>query len=586
LKFIDHIRFRSEICLLALSGCTIIAVLIFTYWGITNNGFHLDDKTTFVTNAAIQINELSLSEVIDAAKSGLASQRPVAFITFAFDWFRGGGKPAHFLQTNIAIHVLNALLIFALLRIILTRCFRVQVVEATVASLVGALFWALHPIQVQSVTYIVQRMTSLATTFILAALLAYLHARLTRRAGWYFLAGACAFAGALTKQIAWLLPIYLVLMELALFSDQPFWRSTRGRALFLAPILLLTYLIFDFAMKGPLWGFVAGGYESREFSLLERLLTQPRIILFYLNQVVWPHISQFSIEHDVVTSTGLTRPGTTWLALVAVAIWLVLGLIALCSNRWRQLSFFLLWPLAALSMESSFVALEMIFEHRMYVPMFGIAGLVSLGFLRVWKFNAKVPRAVLSIVSVLILGYLSLVTSNYLPAWRDERTLYEHAVKYAPKSARAWELYGNGLEWAKEYSAAIQAYTKSLGLDRENWRVLVDRGALLLKTGKVAQAEKDLNQAIEINPYVAAPYANRATIYFKRGEFDKAFSDLDMAIEIRPYFSNALHNRAFLKFQLHDYAGAREDIDRAYYYAPSDLKVIRLKNKIYSTTVP
>jgi Flp pilus assembly protein TadD len=572
---------KIEVSVLTLSVLTIVVVLVFTYWNITSNGFHLDDKSNIVNNAAVRLDEFSLNGFVNAAESGLISQRPIAYLTFALDWLRGRGNPAQFLQTNLSIHVLNAILLLVLLRTILKTFFGADALPATLASLVATLFWALHPIQVQSVSYIVQRMTLLAATFTLLALIAYLQARQSGRAGWYLVLGLSLVLAALSKQIAWLLPVYFVLIELSLLGDRPFWQTWRGRLLFLGPLIFLLYLTVDLYTNGVVWDFIAKRYEERDFSLSERLLTQPRVILFHLSQVLWPHIGTFSIEHDIVVSSTLTRPSTTWLSLVALAIWLTLGVMALAIGRVRKPAFFLLWPLAALSLESSFVPLEMIFEHRMYVPMIGLAGLFALGLVHIWQFDQRATRAVSVVASVLILGYLASVSSNYLLVWRDERTLYAHAVKFAPSSARAWELYGNGLERAKEDSAAIAAYSKSLQLERENWRVLIDRGALLLRAGEVELAEKDFDRAIEISPYVAAPFANRGVIYFRRGEFSKALSDLDMAIKIRPYFVQALHNRALLKLRLRDYEGARRDIDRAHYYAPSDAAVMRLRREIY-----
>ncbi len=559
----------------------VIAVATFVvYFGVWENAYQLDDMPNIVTQPNIRMKDLSAQALANAFQGGHMPQRPVANVTLALDWYRGEGRPAVFLSTNLVIHLANILLVFALLRHILSAHAAMEARTSIALALLGALAWGLHPVQVSGVSYIVQRMTSLSGTFIFAALLAYLKFRHQGRIALLAVAVMAALLGGMTKEIAWLIPAYVVLVELTLLNRKGIFEGAKNRVLVILVALGTAYVVVDLSVGGWLYQFVQPGYELRSFSLAERLWTQPRVIALYLQQVFTPHLGLFSIEHEIVPSRSLTQPPTTLVAALLVLVWLGAGALLAAVRSARVFAFFLLFPLVALSMESSIVSLELMFEHRMYVPLFGIAGLLVLGVgMLVHRYRLHLAGAVL-VVSLPLIVWPAYVTSAYLEKWRSQRSLYEHAVESSPDSHRAWELLANALERSGQDGEAIAAYTRSLSLGNPSWRVRSDRGQLLLKAGDLVGAKQDLDAAIELNPITSAPYANRAVVYFMRGDYRAALADLDRAIGIKPYFSEALHNRALIKFRMGDLEGAARDAQAAVRFGGNDDRYRRLLAEI------
>ncbi len=414
-----------------LMGGALLILLIYAP-GLTG-GFAFDDFPNLLKNEYLAgIN--SLSSAWQAAFTNVSGPmgRPVGMLTFALNAYFTGLDPWWMKLTNLGIHLLNVWLVYLLAARLVPLLSRssLDFTEVRLLASVVALIWAIHPINLTSVTYIIQRFNSLATFFSLLALLAYLHARMTTYPGssisskhsvssciYYGLFLLLALIALFAKENAVLIPIFVLVIEtfsLRFSSSSPFhFRFLKTTAVLIVAFIVLGFLYVLIFRPG----YLIGGYQLREFTLGERLLTEVRVVCWYLWMIVLPNIQQMSLYHDnVVLSTGLLSPLTTPLALVAIA-----GLTAagwMLRLRLPALGFAVFWFFGGHLLESTVVPLELAFEHRNYLPSIGVVlGLAVL--LRDLLARVERRQVILGAVAVITTGLLAFSTWNRSQNWSD-----------------------------------------------------------------------------------------------------------------------------------------------------------------------
>ncbi|WP_018989481.1 tetratricopeptide repeat protein [Aromatoleum toluclasticum] len=507
---------------------TALLILIgLAYHTAPRNSFHFDDAANIVRHGPVHMTEPGIEAIFRAAREGLLPQRVLPNISFAIDWWRGNGDPAPFLITNIIIHAATAIATLALLLLVFQRSGAPPLTAWLFASAATAI-WALHPIQVQAVTYVVQRMASMVALFMLITVIAYVRGRLTRRHGlWYPIAILAAIAAWFSKENAYILPALVLLAEYTLCREAgDRIRSHADRAILALPLLITAYVILDLAVfQGPVSHYVVPGYAHRDFTLSERLLTQPRVIFFHLGQMLIPLPERFSIEHEFALSRNLWTPWTTPLALAGILIWIVAGAWLALRSRIPAVGFLVLWVPATLAVESSVIALEMVFEHRMYLPSVGLAGLAGLGLMKLTERRLSIAAILIGLVT----AGLFTATLYRIPTWRTPVTLYEHAVRHAPGVPRAWTNLATAYEDQDRSLEAVAAYTRALSLEPNRAIAHLNRGSSHRKLGDFIAAEADYRRFMELEPDdYRGPYALGA-LHAAAGRYDEAIQWLSAA---------------------------------------------------------
>ncbi len=202
----------SMVAFFLLSAGIIVAI----YSNSIRSPFLFDDLFSIKDNVLIRLNELTFQGLMDAGLKSICANRPVANISFALNYYWGGYDVAGYHVVNIAIHMISALLLFLLLKMTLVLCrsraaglVLPEHIEPWLAASAAALVWAVHPTHIQSVTYLVQRMVSMAAMFYLLSMVLYVKGR-TMAGGWkWTLYGGSAVSGLLavgTKEITVTLP--------------------------------------------------------------------------------------------------------------------------------------------------------------------------------------------------------------------------------------------------------------------------------------------------------------------------------------------------------------------------------------------
>lgn len=409
--------------------------------------FVFDDGPNIALNARLEIHDLELVSLKQAAFSFVSGplMRPISMLSFALNRYATGLDPYYFKITNIVIHLLNGVGIFVLTSLLL--CFyRKHYVPGLPTShplwvaLVVAAAWLLHPFNLTSVLYIVQRMTSLSAFFSIWGLIVFLWGRTRIYEGKsgisLILASLLLFTplAAFSKENGVLLPLFMLVIEITLFNFQAQKPATQrllgifyGLAIALPAILALAYMTMH-----P--EFVLGGYQTRGFSLSERLMTEVRVIFFYLSQIILPNIAQMGLFHDdIVISRNLFQPITTVAALVGIAG--LVGAAVLARKRAPLLAFGILFFLAGHLLESTIFALEIAHEHRNYLPMYGILLPLFYYLLRPLHYTGNLRWR--QIGAIFLIGLFSFSTFARAEKWGAPFTFAQSEVAHHPNSVRA-----------------------------------------------------------------------------------------------------------------------------------------------------
>ncbi|MDJ0783929.1 MAG: tetratricopeptide repeat protein [Desulfosarcinaceae bacterium] len=471
-------------------------------------GWHLDDFANIVSNKRLHLSDLSGASILKTFSASPwgeeAIYRPVSCLTLALNWYVGQRSVVGYHVVNLVIHCLTALF---LLKTVLLLFDTPRLADHKKTSqtrywiaLMAATLWAVHPIQTQAVTYIVQRMAQLAGLFYIIGIFSYLHLRLAIRLRWrlaWCTGVIVSFLLAIgAKENAAIFPLSLLLIEVVFFRTALL--ATPSRRLWLPISIVGAIMIGTIAalhISEEAVTAVFDSYATRHFNHSERLLTEFRVLFTYLSQLVYPNPALLSIEHDVTISTGLLAPWTTLPAIIATFAFV--GGALYLTPKYPLACFGILWFYLQHTVESTILPLELVFEHRNYIPsMFLFVGAASGFTLLLEKYrdhNVMMKRVLVASASIALI-FISIGTYSRNADWRTEQTLWEDAVRKAPGSSRA----KHNLAWG--YYEPIGESEKALALYRESLAVSSHRkdspGSSLHNIGNIYYQRDDYKKAI------------------------------------------------------------------------------------------
>ena len=437
----------------------ILGLTALAYWPGTHGDFLLDDYPNLLQNSTFQNLKPTWGSFLAASFSSDSgpTHRPIAMASFALNVLAsGGGKrlpyDASLMKwTNVAIHLLNGILVFILLRLILGqyRRLRPQTSEQTVewAALLVTAAWLLAPINLTAVLYVIQRMTSLAATFSLLGLITYVAGRRRLQEngrsvrGWTgLLATALVFTplSIFTKEIGAMTMLYALVIEWTLFRSRGLEKPAKvAIKAYFGLFLVIPAVIGAIWLVPPILHPMA--WRFRDFNLGERLLTEGRVIWHYLWWSLVPDINALTLFHDAFpVSHGLLAPWTTLIAWIGIAGLFVLGLWA--RRRYPLIAFGVLWFLAGQALTGTIFPLELVFEHRQYLPSIGLY-LAFFATIMVLIEHSRYRRAGLAAI-VVIVGLYGLALGLRSLNWSNPLRHLAVAARNHPDSPRATYGYG------------------------------------------------------------------------------------------------------------------------------------------------
>jgi Tfp pilus assembly protein PilF len=524
--------------------CLLFGVIVFLLYSNTfQSPYIFDDWYHIEANRHIRLTSLSWDGIRQAAFDSPLN-RPVAYITLGLNYYFHGYELFGYHLVNIIVHLGAAIFLYMFLQATLSlQQARQKINYSDWLPLTAALIWLVHPVQVQSVTYIIQRMNSLAAMFYILSMLLYARGRLAKgRGGKAFLFTGSICSGILalgSKEIAATLPLFILLYEWFFFQDLSFVWLQKKILPILGVGLLLIFVIILFLGLHP-FSYIANTYGIRDFTLLQRVFTEFRVVLFYISLLLFPYPGRLNIDHEFQLSFSLFDPSIT-----IMSMGLLLGLFGLATflaRKERLISFCILWFLGNLVIESSVIGLEIIFEHRTYLPaMLAIFAAVLLG-------SRLLPRKWPQIsLALLIIVLLSIWTFQRNMTWQDEVTLRRDAVAKSPTKARALAILANALERNHEYVDAAYYYRKTLSLAPRNAaQIHYNLGNVLVAQKKYTEAVQHFSKAVALSPDEVPMRLNLAIALSLQGNDIAASKELQELIRRHPREPRAHNNLGLL----------------------------------------
>jgi hypothetical protein len=506
----------------------IMLLAVVVYRPGLNGPFIFDDGANIVHNTALDIKNLHLSTLKQAAFSVPSGplMRPISMVSFALNYYTtdhsGGLNPYYFKLTNLVIHLVNGIGIFILTSLVMNFYRKrfapgLSSTHAQWLSLVVAAAWLLHPFNLTSVLYTVQRMTSLSALFSIWGLVVFLWGRTRLYEGksgiLAILAGVLLFMplATLSKETGALLPALMLVAEVSLFAfhtEKPFAR--RFLIGFYAIFVVIPFVVvLTYIALHPDW--LLTGYKTRVFTLPDRLMTELRVLWFYIWQILLPSTVQMGLYHDdIVISRGLFTPVSTVLSLAGMFV--LLALTYILRRKAPMFTFGVLFFLVGQLLESTVWPLEIAHEHRNYLPMYGILLVLFYYFLYPLRYanNLRLRQTVVA----LLIGLFAFNTYSRASAWTDRYNLFQMEVEHHPDSALAngemGAIYSSmaspdprGME--NSYTSARQYFNRAAILDKNDTKPLFGLIFLSSNRGKVVEPDwlQQLSHRLESAPYAA-----------------------------------------------------------------------------------
>ncbi|WP_295393315.1 hypothetical protein [uncultured Thiodictyon sp.] len=433
---------RTDRLLTLGAAALMLAVLALTYLvyrpGLAGP-FLLDDETNIAATRVEHLTSASLrGQLLDGDEFGGLS-RGMTRLSFTLTQYFSGNEPYVFKYQNLLLHLLNALLVFWLLYLLARQATRAPDTAAPAwFALAAAGLWVLHPLQVSTVLYAVQRLVLLASLFTLGASIFYVKGRLlsaTRPLAGALLilfgVGGCWVLGLLSKESAAILPLLLAVIEGIFFR----FRTQGMRQRWTLPLLWLLLIVLPLVLGAvylvPRLPDLLGWHAGRGYSGVQRLMTQAHVIALYIKLFFLPIPGTMSLFHDAFPITRQMDVATAMLA----GFYAALGLSALIFSRpapW--FSFGILWFFACHVIESTVIPLEMVFEHRNYLATVGLAALLVYAVTAMFSSIDRGRLAAPVIVTLALL--IAFNTATRARVWADYDAMLAMDYRYRPDSPR------------------------------------------------------------------------------------------------------------------------------------------------------
>ncbi|MBN1526634.1 MAG: tetratricopeptide repeat protein [Candidatus Omnitrophica bacterium] len=564
----------------------ICAVGIIVYSNTLQSGFHLDDNYSITNNISIIR--------LDRLKT-IWNFWPTRFLTYlsvALNYHFGKLDVAGYHIFNIAIHLIASVLAWRLTLLTLsTPRMKDEAISrhADIIALFVGLIFVSHPVQTQAVTYIIQRATSMSSLFYLASLCLYARSRLSQSPA----ASVLCYAGSLTaavlamftKEMALTLPFAILLYESFFIRNgkKTDWKRVVPllATFFIIPLTMLATKTVDFVHLRRIpetFPNISPGHY---------LLTQFRVLVTYLRLIILPFNQ--NIDYDYPAGRSLLEPST--LASLVLLAAIIIAAVRM-RKKYRLASFSVLWSFLALLPESSVIPIrDLIFEHRLYLPMFGFALFtVSAVYYLLGRKNIRLMVGVLIPITI----FYGVLAYNRNFVWKDELSLWTDAVKksphksrpymqlatfyqdngdldkalaycdqaieYSPNDERGYNNRGNVFARKDGHEKAIADFNRVLELNPSYIFGYTNRGLSYQALGDIDRAIADFTISVKLYPPYAEGYFNRGTAYAFKGDVDSAIADFNKAIELNPNHAMAYHNRAVVHYMKEEYGKAWDDV--------------------------
>ena len=440
-------------------------------------------------------------------------QRAPAQFTFAVNYHFGEFSVFGYHLVNVIIHITSSVLVFILTGILLNSGVIKQdaVLEnKKIIMLFSALIFAVHPIQTEAVTYIVQRMESLSFTFYMSALIMYYLFRKERETvkkvikfTLFLLAGLLA---VMTKQTAYTLPLTILLLEIYFIRDENGFFSKKL-------ILTLTAALSSALIIGLAADILPKEYMS-DTTRWQYMITQFKVIPKYIFLLFIP--AGQNVDHHVTVPESIFEP-VVLSGILFIGV-LIFAVIYAYKKDQKLISFSLAWFFAVISLRSSVLPIsDLMSEHRLYPAMFGFGLFVSVSaILTANKFAGSFKYYFALVTLLIITAAYSISTARRNEVWKDELSLWKDSVSKSPEKFRPNYNAGEAYKKSGLSQTALDYYLKAYSINPDSYGLCNNIGNIYSEKKDFDSAEKYYMKALSLNPEYPKALNNLANIYFKK----------------------------------------------------------------------
>jgi tetratricopeptide (TPR) repeat protein len=501
---------RASLVVAVLLAIAVLAV----YLPSLDGSFQFDDQTSILENTTLRAAD-------PVAWWSYWPTRGLCYVSLGVDYQLHGLRTRGYHLTNLFIHIAAAWVVFALLKLLLSTSLGTARVDGIAAA--GAALFALHPLQSQAVAYTVQRATAMYALFYFCCAYAYLRARQggSRRWIWWAIAYFAALLALQSKEPALSLPLGLLLLESVARGPRHLrWKMWLPFApLLFFPLILAQMTGFAFGNAAPT---LSG--ETELVSRTSYALTQLEVLARYWKLSLLPHGQ--NLDHDIAWRSSFGAPE----ALLAVFHALVLALAWFSFRRGQRLAAVgIAWFYICLLPESSIYPIaDAMFEHRVYLSLFGLALAACTLLARASRVRPR-ATAVLAVVVLLALGGATMKRSAL---WADPLLLWEDVLNKSPRKARARMAVGWIASNRGELEKARRHLEEAVRLDGDYGMAWNNLGLVAQRLGDWTAAERAYDEALRLHPYEAVLHLNRGLARRQLGRSREAAEDIRRAMEL------------------------------------------------------
>jgi tetratricopeptide (TPR) repeat protein len=477
--------------------------------------------------------------------------RPIIGLTFAINYAISGLEVWSYHLINLLIHLLAALALFGVVRrALLSERMRERFgAAATALAASVALVWAVHPLQTQSVTYIIQRGESLMGLMYLATLYAVIRAAQSVSKRWVVAAVTACAMGMATKPVMATAPIIALLFDVIFITSSLTSSLRRRRALYAA--LGSTWIILAATITAPTPADWSAGFRMKQLTPVEYLQTQFGVIAHYLRLAVWPDALVLDYGWPVARTASEIIPfAAIIISLAAATLWAL--------ARRPAVGFLGAWFFLILAPTSSVMPIaDLAFEHRMYLPLAAIVALCIIGSYRTGQaLVARLARsparrkqlgqfvgAGLLAVIVAALGSLTFLRNTY---YQSDIVMWADVVKKRPGNARAHNNLGMFLAERGQYGEALAHFDEACRLNPNDALAKNNLALTLANQGRVSEAIPLYLDALQRKPDYTDAHFNLGRALTAQGDLEAAKAHFSATTELDPTYGEAYFGLAMV----------------------------------------
>ncbi len=515
------------------------------YLNSLSNSFHFDDHPNILDNPYIR-NVKDVSLFLKGIGSYVGIPRVLTMLSFAVNYHFHGFNVWGYHLVNLALHVFCGILVFLLAGALFSLEFEGEAqpdrLKVNLLSFLAALIFISHPVQVNTVTYVVQRNEGLAAFFYLLSLFLFISAVFKK--GWrkfllFLGAGGSFLCSIFSKETGFTVPLTVIFLDFIFICKGKKDKLKRLKIYLPLSLLLIIYTLFF--LRGGVLHLLVEKSKEEMVTPWHYLLTQANVIVQYFKLLFLPLPHWLNVDHDF----PLLRSFFEYPTFLSVAFLLLLIALAVyLINKQRLISFCIFFFFIVLAPSSSVIPLwDFMVEYRLYLPLLSYGLIVAMGFGYLYQFltrhsSKKMAFGIASGASVLLISFYSILTIERNHTFKDDVTLWADAAKKSPHKMRVHHNLGRAYFETGWIDKAIEegeiALRLSANLDRkENVKFVLNLlgGAYFVK-GETDAALRVLQRAVEVDPKFATSHYNLSCILATKKEKEKALESLKKAISL------------------------------------------------------